>query len=206
MILIIQNGNLDTYISKYLNEESTIVKSFAANVSLIDPKYYSLVIVLGGPQRINITNGLNKYNYLVNVVEFIKKCIDMDKPILGICLGFQLIAYALGYTVRYSGKLNIGYDVNILNFNNIFRCHYDYVDFGNDGVNYNIEYFESMPYFFRYKNVIGIQCHPDIPPEYINKYQNQNTILQYVEKNKQLIENTNKQLMSFLLYHLKKID
>lgn len=53
-------------------------------------------IVLGGAQ--NVTE-IDKFPYLQDEVKWIEACLHSETPIIGICLGAQLMAYALGAKV-----------------------------------------------------------------------------------------------------------
>ena len=199
MLLIIQNGFIPPSITKYLTEEYEIVKSFEINVLIINLEKYSLVIILGGHQ--SVTN-IGSYPYLLNVVTLIKNCISIKKPLLGICLGCQLVAYALGCEIKSSGKLNIGYDTKILGLENIFRSHIDYIE-PNPSIDV-LEYYDSMVYLFRHgQNVVGIQCHPDITPECIMKYHNNNSCINFASDNKEKIDSNNNTLIKYLFGMIK---
>ncbi len=71
---------------------------------------YDGLVVLGGPMSVDETD---EYPYLVAETEAIREFIDMDFPVLGICLGSQLIAKALGSRVYKNTEKEIGwYDVS----------------------------------------------------------------------------------------------
>ena len=56
------------------------------------------VLIMGGPMGLkDISN--EKYYWLKNEVNFIKKAIDRNIKIIGVCLGAQLLAYASGGNV-----------------------------------------------------------------------------------------------------------
>ena len=199
MLLIIQNGYITPFISRYLDEPYEIIKSFETNVSEIDINKYSTIIILGGNQ--SVTN-INNYIYLLNVVKLIQKCFVIEKPLVGICLGCQLIAYTLGCEIKSSGKLNIGYDANILGLNNIFRCHIDFI-IPNNKISV-LEYFDNMPYLYKYeKFVYGIQCHPDIAPECVQKYSNHAISNDYAKQNHEQINKTNTTILRIVLNQLR---
>lgn len=70
---------------------------------------YDGLIILGGSMNVDQTD---EYPYLVPELDTIKKALDLDIPILGICLGSQLLAKALGAEVGRNGLKEIGwYDV-----------------------------------------------------------------------------------------------
>ena len=67
---------------------------------------YDGLIVLGGPMNVDETGD---YPHLKTEVEVIRKAIGEGMPILGICLGSQLIAKALGAKVRKNSEKEIGW-------------------------------------------------------------------------------------------------
>ncbi len=64
------------------------------------------LIVLGGPMGIC---DQEEYPWLAAEKEFIKKIIAQNKPVLGICLGAQLIADVLGAEVQPGRNKEIGF-------------------------------------------------------------------------------------------------
>ncbi|QRF63244.1 glutamine amidotransferase [Variovorax paradoxus] len=65
-----------------------------------------LVVVLGGPLGIA---DIPAYPFLDNELAFIGRCLDAQVPLIGICLGAQLIASALGARVVPMGVREIGF-------------------------------------------------------------------------------------------------
>jgi GMP synthase (glutamine-hydrolysing) len=59
----------------------------------IDPSRYHGLIVLGGPQAADQTE---RYPHLEYEKDVIRQSVDLGLPVLGICLGAQLIASAFG--------------------------------------------------------------------------------------------------------------
>lgn len=70
------------------------------------------LIILGGPQ--NVTD-INALPWMQRQADLIRKAHAAELPIIGICLGAQLIAHALGGTVAPRAKPSIGFEqMNIL--------------------------------------------------------------------------------------------
>ena len=71
-----------------------------------EPDSIQLLIILGGPMSVNDER---EYPWLVREKAFIRKCIEAGVPTLGICMGAQLIASALGAKVYRSAVQEIGW-------------------------------------------------------------------------------------------------
>jgi len=72
---------------------------------------YQGLIILGGPMNVDMTDA---YPHLDTEVRLIRRAIAQDIPILGICLGAQLIAKALGAPVTKNPEKEIGwYDISL---------------------------------------------------------------------------------------------
>jgi GMP synthase-like glutamine amidotransferase len=67
---------------------------------------YELLVFLGGPMSVNDEA---EYPYLVEEKALIRRALNADKPILGICLGAQLIASALGARVYPGEERELGW-------------------------------------------------------------------------------------------------
>ena len=64
------------------------------------------LVIMGGPMNVDAHAA---HPWLRPETAFIRRVIDAGKPVLGICLGGQLIARALGAAVRASGQAEIGW-------------------------------------------------------------------------------------------------
>jgi GMP synthase-like glutamine amidotransferase len=71
-----------------------------------DPTEYDAFIAMGGPQHVGDND---KYPYLVGVESAIRRAVEKDIPYLGLCLGGQLLAHALGAPVKRHSIASIGF-------------------------------------------------------------------------------------------------
>ncbi|MFQ5665545.1 MAG: gamma-glutamyl-gamma-aminobutyrate hydrolase family protein [Candidatus Binatia bacterium] len=71
---------------------------------------YGGLVVLGGPMSVD---QVDRHPHLITELALIRKAIDRNMPVLGICLGAQLIAKALGSAIHRNPEKEIGwYDVS----------------------------------------------------------------------------------------------
>ncbi|MDT8281345.1 MAG: glutamine amidotransferase [Gammaproteobacteria bacterium] len=77
------------------------------DLSQIDAVSDSLLIILGGPISVN---DVALFPFIETEIELLKRRIAADKPTLGICLGSQLIARAMGAKVYPGQEKEIGWN------------------------------------------------------------------------------------------------
>jgi GMP synthase (glutamine-hydrolysing) len=63
------------------------------------------LVVMGGPMGVSDTDS---HPYLADELELLANAVAADRPVLGVCLGAQLLAAALGGTVYRGAQLEIG--------------------------------------------------------------------------------------------------
>ena len=152
---------------------------------------YAALIILGGPMNSDQIDG---YPNLVTEVEIIREAISRDMSILGICLGAQLLAKAIGGTVSRNAKREIGwYDVDLTEAGEtdpvlasfarrqqVFQWHEDGI-----GLPSEAEHLASSPaspvQAFRYgKHAYGFQFHLEVDDSLISRWltvpENQSTL------------------------------
>jgi GMP synthase-like glutamine amidotransferase len=147
-------------------------KNILKNIS-----HYAGIVILGGPMSV-----YDNYDYLKEEQNLIRKASELGVPTLGICLGSQLIAQALGGRVYQGNIKEIGwYEVEITDdgkreiFNDIssqmikiFQWHGDTYDLPVQSkiLAKSKEYTQA----FRIKNAIGIQFHIEVNVNMINNW------------------------------------
>ena len=72
---------------------------------------YAAIVVLGGPMN---ADQIDRHPNLRTEVEILREAVNRDMSVLGICLGAQLLAKALGGTVARNPAREVGwYDVDL---------------------------------------------------------------------------------------------
>ena len=156
---------------------------------------YDGLIVLGGPMNVD---QVEQYPNLLTEIELIKQAIDSNMPVLGICLGSQLLAKALGAKVKKNKKPEIGwYDVTptpegkkdelISQFGGtekIFQWHCDTFELPANTVHLASSQHCDNQAFKYGNNVYGFQFHLEVDTILIERWLK-------VPENMKDIENTN---------------
>ena len=71
-----------------------------------DPAEYDALIAMGGPQHVGHND---TYPYLVGATDAIRRAVAREIPYLGLCLGGQLLANAMGAQVKKHTNPFIGF-------------------------------------------------------------------------------------------------
>jgi GMP synthase (glutamine-hydrolysing) len=139
------------------------------------------IVLLGGPMNVYEED---RYPFLKEENLFIKEGIQRGKPVLGICLGAQLIAKALGARISKAPIKEIGwYDVSLTKVGTedpffsklpktfpVFQWHEDTFDLPSAGK--LIATSNPIPHqAFRYgENAYGLQFHLEVTEDMIRKW------------------------------------
>jgi GMP synthase (glutamine-hydrolysing) len=76
------------------------------DMAAVDAVSPELVVILGAPIGVNDEE---TYPFLADELELVLRRLDAKRPLLGVCLGAQVIARALGAEVRPMGVKEIGF-------------------------------------------------------------------------------------------------
>jgi len=98
-------GNIGPVLTEH-GYDLRIVDVTTEDVSAIDPAEADLVVVLGGEMGAYQTD---EFPFLEQEKELLRERIAAERPVLGVCLGAQLMAGALGERVYKGETTQIGY-------------------------------------------------------------------------------------------------
>ena len=134
-----------------------------------------LIIVLGGPMSVNDEG---EFPWLIEEKRFIRDAIEDGKPVLGICLGAQLIATSLGARVYRNHCKEIGWfpvqgihrsgSSRIFSFPSdieVFHWHGETLDLPRDAILLAGNEACQNQAFQIGRKVIGLQFHLETTPE-----------------------------------------
>lgn len=141
---------------------------------------FEAVVSMGGPMNVYQED---EYPFLAEETVFLRKAIDADIPVLGICLGAQMIAKAAGAEVVLAGAKEVGW------------CRVSLTDVGRRDVLFQglpetldvLQWHEDtfrvptgghllatseacVNQAFRYRNAFGLQFHLEITDEILKDW------------------------------------
>lgn len=142
---------------------------------------YAALIVLGGPMN---SDQIDSHPNLMTEVEILREAIDQDMSVLGICLGAQLLAKALGGKVRRNAVREIGwYDVNLTDAGvadpvlstfarqqSVFQWHEDGIELPPDAVHLASSPASSVQAFRHGEHAYGLQFHLEVDSSLVDRW------------------------------------
>ncbi len=175
-VLLVQNTRIEGsgYLGELLQKDGFEIMSVNAKHEKLPDTDFSLVVILGAPESAN-----DDLFYLQAEQQLIRNSVEKNIPVLGICLGSQLIAKAFGAKVYRGLKTEIGFynDLKISadskffsNFKNpftVFHWHADTFDLPEGAI--RLASSECYPnQAFQYKCAIGLQFHLEVNETMVN--------------------------------------
>ena len=175
-VLVVQNTRIESsgYLGELLDRDGFDITSINGKHETIPNQKFSLVVILGAPESAN-----DNFPYLIEEQELIKNSVNDDIPVLGICLGSQLIAKTFGAKIYSGPKKEIGFynDLKISSdstffsgFQNpftVFHWHGDTFDLPQGALRLaSSEHYPNQA--FQYKSAIGLQFHLEVNEEMVN--------------------------------------
>ena len=175
-VLVVQNTRIESsgYLGELLSRDGFDITSINAKHEIIPNKKFSLVVILGAPESAN-----DDFPYLMEEQELIKNSVNDDIPVLGICLGSQLIAKTFGAKVYKGPTKEIGFYHDLMFSNDsklfggfknpftVFHWHGDTFDLPTGATRLALS--ENYPnQAFQYKSAIGLQFHLEVNEQMVN--------------------------------------
>ena len=175
-VLVVQNTRIESsgYLGELLSSDGFDITSINAKHETIPNKKFSLVVILGAPESAN-----DDFPYLIEEQKLIKNSVNDNIPVLGICLGSQLIAKTFGAKVYKGPTKEIGFYHDLMFSNDsklfggfknpftVFHWHGDTFDLPTGATRLALS--ENYPnQAFQYKSAIGLQFHLEVNEQMVN--------------------------------------
>lgn len=144
------------------------------------PTPFDVIVSLGGPMSVYDED---HYPFLQEETSFLREVIQRGLPVLGICLGAQMIAKACGAEVTKSPKAEIGWNHVMLTSAGkndpaffglpesveVFQWHNDMFKIPKGGL--LLAYSADCPHqALRFREAVGLQFHIEVTPEILQEW------------------------------------
>jgi len=166
------------YIGKWAGSHNftSSCTRFDTNPQFPEHHSYDWLIVMGGKMSVNDAERLH---WIETEIEFIAKAIRLGKTVIGICLGSQLVAKALGAKVYKNSEPEMGFWPVSFNYDagkdDVFRhfpstlsvmhMHFDIFDLPVGAIPMASSEVTPVQAFRFGKNVFAFQFHFELTPE-----------------------------------------
>lgn len=147
---------------------------FFNTTDLPDSNLVDFLVVMGGPMSVN---DVDTYPWLIPEKQFVREIIESGKPVMGICLGAQIIASAMGARVFPGSVKEIGWfpihavdsaDSSVFSFpssETVFHWHGETFDLPSGAIRLAKSEGCENQAFQLGKSVIGLQFHLETTPD-----------------------------------------
>jgi len=175
-VLFVQNSRTEGsgYLGDLLKNDGFEITSVNAKYEQLPERDFSLVVILGASESAN-----DDLPYLKAEQQLVKNCVEKNIPVLGICLGSQLIAKTFGAKVYRGPRKEIGFYNDLKIYNNtlffsgfknpftVFHWHGDTFDLPEGAIRLaSSEHYLNQA--FQYKSAVGLQFHLEVNEEMVN--------------------------------------
>ncbi|MBM3905837.1 MAG: GMP synthase [Thaumarchaeota archaeon] len=178
-ILVIKNTGLEGpgKIGELLESDGYNLQIVSAKRQKIPELDHAMVLVLGAPESAN-----DDLQYLRDELSLIQKAVQNNIPILGVCLGSQLIAKSFGAEVYPGPKKEIGFYHDVIQDKaaksslfsglsdpfSVFHWHGDTFDIPSGAK--RLAYSELYNQAFQYGTAVGVQFHFEVDSDTIKSW------------------------------------
>ncbi|WP_215777088.1 glutamine amidotransferase [Paludibacterium sp. B53371] len=143
------------------------------------PGEEDLLIVLGGPIS---ASQVTRYPFLSAELDLIRTQLTARRPVLGVCLGAQLMACALGARVSPMARQEIGYaplmlteagrDSVLAPLDHLPVLHWHGEQFAIPDSAQHLAYSEQCPFqaFAIERHALALQCHLEVDPNKLERW------------------------------------
>lgn len=173
-------GSITTWCNDHSIELVPVDGKSVNLATLNDEKPFDAVIVMGGPMAVYETDS---NPWLIQELGFIKKQIERNVPVLGICLGAQIVAAAMGARVYPGQAKEIGWRpvkwtdsaqaMDLFNYEysttSVLHWHGDTFDLPEGAVLLARNDLYENQAFLLGNNVLGLQFHLEFKAESLEK-------------------------------------
>lgn len=110
-VVVIQNFQVESpeLIAVVLSEQGVeveLIKTYEGQPVPDNLDAHAGLVVMGGPMGVN---DLAQHPFITKVLGLINNALEQNKPVLGICLGSQLLAHVLGSPITNGAQKEIGW-------------------------------------------------------------------------------------------------
>ena len=192
----------------------TVTQFFEPNAILPDLSSFDFLIICGGEMNVDEEN---KYPWLRAEKEFIKSALEKNKKVIGLCLGGQLMAEALGAKVGKHKTWEAGWwlvqlksfpqqKVPFVSELSVFQFHGYSFETPKDAFNFASSEACEHQGFLWGSSAIGLQFHPESTPEWVLECAHEKHPLgSFVQSASQMIEgNINQPMLQNWYFALLK--
>jgi len=172
-------GTLGTFLES-VSIDIVTARLYAGDRLPDDPRVYDAVISMGGPMNVYDEDA---YPFLRDETLFLQKAISSEVPVMGICLGAQMIAKAAGARVIRSPQKEVGWRKVVLTAEgrldslfqglpavlDVLQWHEDMFEVPEGGE--LLASSEACPHqAFRYRSAVGLQFHVEVTEEILSDW------------------------------------